>query len=60
MNTFMLILCIIIIIGILSIVFVAIYNHFQDYIIRINEAEVNIDATLRKRYDLVNKFYMFF
>ena len=55
MNTFMLILCVIIIVGILSIVFVAIYNHFQDYIIRINEAEVNIDATLRKRYDLVNK-----
>ena len=55
MHTFMLILCIIIIVGILAILFVAIYNHFQDYIIRINEAEVNIDATLRKRYDLVNK-----
>lgn len=55
MNTFMLILCIIIIVGILSILFVVCYNHFQDYIIRINEAEVNIDATLRKRFDLVNK-----
>ena len=55
MNTFMLILCIIIIVGILAILFVATYNHFQDYIIRINEAEVNIDAVLRKRYDLVNK-----
>lgn len=55
MNSFMVILCIIIIIGILSILFVSIYNHFQDYIIRINESEVNIDAALRKRFDLVNK-----
>ena len=55
MNTFMLILCIIIIVGLLAILFVATFNHFQDYIIRINEAEVNIDATLRKRYDLINK-----
>ena len=55
MNSFILILCIIIIIGILAILYVATYNHFQDFIIRINEAEVNIDATLRKRFDLVNK-----
>ena len=55
MNSFMLILCVIIIIGILSILYIATYNHFQDYIIRINEAEVNIDTTLRKRFDLVNK-----
>ena len=32
-----------------------IYNNFQKYIIRINEAETNIDATLRKRFDLLNK-----
>lgn len=31
------------------------YNRFQDYIIRINESEANIDATLRKRFDLLNK-----
>ena len=55
MNTFMLILCIIIIVGLLAIIYVATFNRFQDYIIRINEAEVNIDASLRKRYDLVNK-----
>lgn len=55
MNSFMLALCIVIIIGLLAIIYVAIYNRFQDYIIRINEAEVNIDATLRKRYDLINK-----
>lgn len=31
------------------------YNRFQVYIIRINEAENNIDAVLRKRFDLLNK-----
>ena len=31
------------------------YNRYQDYIIRINEAEANIDTTLRKRFDLLNK-----
>ena len=34
---------------------VSTYNRFQDYIIRINESEANIDATLRKRFDLLNK-----
>ena len=32
-----------------------IYNRYQSYIIRINEAEANIDSTLRKRFDLLNK-----
>lgn len=31
------------------------YNRIQDCIIRINEAEVNIDSVLRKRFDLLNK-----
>ena len=31
------------------------YNQFQVLIIRINEAESNIDAVLRKRFDLLNK-----
>jgi LemA protein len=31
------------------------YNRFQEFIIRINEAEANIDSVLRKRYDLLNK-----
>ena len=35
--------------------YVAIYNRYQINIIRINEAEANIDATLRKRFDLLNK-----
>lgn len=31
------------------------FNKFQGYVIRINEAEADIDATLRKRFDLLNK-----
>ena len=31
------------------------YNKFQSLIVRINEAEANIDSTLRKRFDLLNK-----
>lgn len=35
--------------------YATIYNKFQNYIIRINEAEASIDSTLRKRFDLLNK-----
>ena len=35
--------------------YITIYNKFQNYIIRINEAEASIDSTLRKRFDLLNK-----
>ncbi len=35
--------------------FIATYNKFQTFIIRINEAEANIDSVLRKRYDLLSK-----
>lgn len=31
------------------------YNNFQGFIIRINEAETNIDSALRKKYDLLSK-----
>lgn len=31
------------------------YNKFEELIIRINEAEANIDAILNKRFDLLNK-----
>lgn len=34
---------------------ISIYNSFQNLTIRINEAEVNIDSVLRKRFDLLNK-----
>lgn len=48
-------LLIIIIVCLLLIICTNIYNKFQSYIIRINEAEANIDSTLRKRFDLLNK-----
>jgi len=48
-----------VIIGILVIIiiawFIMTYNHFQEYIIKINEAEAKIDSILRKRFDLLNK-----
>lgn len=55
MTTLIIILLLIITISICLVVFVTTYNHFQDYIIRINEAEESIDAVLRKRFDLLNK-----
>lgn len=45
----------IVLICILLIWFISTYNRFQNYLIRINEAEAEIDATLRKRFDLLNK-----
>ncbi len=33
----------------------SVYNTFQGLSIKINEAEANIDSTLRKRYDLLHK-----
>ena len=35
--------------------YIVTYNHFQEFIIRINEAEAQIDSILRKRFDLLNK-----
>jgi LemA protein len=35
--------------------FVAMYNKFQTYVIKINEVEAEIDSTLRKRFDLLNR-----
>lgn len=46
---------IIIIICLILIWYITSFNKFQSYIIRINEAEADIDATLRKRFDLLNK-----
>ena len=55
METIIVILSVIIVVCLILILLIATYNHFQDYIIRINEAEVNIDSVLRKRFDLLNK-----
>ena len=48
-------LMILIVICIILIWYVNVYNKFQEYIIRINEVESNIDTILRKRFDLLNK-----
>ncbi len=55
MVLFMYILIFIIITCFILIWYISTYNHYQDYIIRINEAETNIDSILRKRFDLLNK-----
>ena len=39
--------------GVLGIISVIIYNKLQKYVIRIKEAESEIDEALRKRYDLL-------
>ena len=45
----------IILVCLISIWAASTYNRFQTFIIRINEAETNIDSVLRKRFDLLNK-----
>lgn len=55
MSAFFITLIIIIFICLILIWFVNTYNKFQSFIIRINEVEANIDTTLRKRFDLLNK-----
>ncbi len=55
MDIIMYSLLITIAICMLLIGYVSVYNRFQDYIIRINEAESNIDTVLRKRFDLLDK-----
>lgn len=55
MTLFMYILIIFIFICIFLIWGINTYNRYQGYIIRINEAEANIDTVLRKRFDLLNK-----
>ncbi len=53
--SFTTVLLIVIGICLLLIWYANIYNKFQTFIIRINEAEANIDSVLRKRFDLLNK-----
>lgn len=44
-----------IILFIMIIYVIIVYNKFQQFIIRINEAEGQIDENLRKRFDLLNR-----
>ena len=55
MNVFFITLLIIIFICLILVWYINTYNKFQNFIIRINEAETNIDTLLRKRFDLLNK-----
>lgn len=55
MNVIVTGIAIFIAICIIILLIVTTYNKFQSYIIRINEAEANIDSILRKRFDLLNK-----
>ena len=55
MVAIIVVVLILITVSVCLVVGVTTYNHFQDFIIRINEAEESIDAVLRKRFDLLNK-----
>lgn len=55
MDILMYSLVILIIVCVILIWIISTYNRFQTYIIRINEAEANIDTVLRRRFDLLNK-----
>lgn len=55
MGVFIILTSILIAISLLIIWLTTSYNQFQVLIIRINEAEANIDSVLRKRFDLLNK-----
>ena len=55
MSTFIVITSILLAISLLIIWVSNSYNQFQVLIIRINEAEANIDSVLRKRFDLLSK-----
>lgn len=59
MDIIMYSLLITIAICMLLIWYIGTYNRFQDYIIRINEAESNIDTVLRKRFDFLDKSITF-
>ncbi len=55
MNMILYGLMVFIVLCIFFIWYISTFNKFQTYIIRINEAEANIDSVLRKRFDLLNK-----
>lgn len=55
MKLFAIIVIILLLICFILSVFAIVYNKFQELLIKTNEVEANIDATLRKRFDLLNK-----
>ena len=55
METYTIVLLIIILLGILSILYITIYNHLQYNKTKIEKAEGNIDDDLRTKFDLIVK-----
>lgn len=55
MKLFCIIIIILLIVCFILSLLAIIYNKFQELSIKTNEVEANIDATLRKRFDLLNK-----
>lgn len=55
MGLFIYCLLLCIILCMILICYVTLFNRFQHSLIRINEAEANIDSVLRTRFDLLNK-----
>lgn len=43
------------IIILITIYFISVYNKYQEYIIRITEAETQIDESLKKKFELLNR-----
>lgn len=55
MILFFIIIAILLIICLILLGYASLYNRFQELLVKSNEAEANIDTTLRKRFDLLNK-----
>lgn len=55
MNVFVVVISLVIVICLLLIWYMNTYNQYQNFIVKINESEANIDSILRKRFDLLNK-----
>ena len=56
MNIFLIIIfAVILLLVVLGIIYICIYNRFNETIIRVNEAENRIDSNLRDKYDILNK-----
>jgi len=54
MNEITFFILLLIVGGLIGLVYATCYNAFQKYLIKINEVESKIDATLRERFDLLN------
>lgn len=55
MMIFFILIAILLIICLILLFYGFTYNKFQELLIKTNEVEANIDTTLRKRFDLLNK-----